>query len=172
MRRAFAGEQESGAWEAMWGLGLHESSRALGKAAGAAMFHICSGRARGNDQLGFQSFNAPDHPSDVTRRVAHHTKGRSMPEIKFTVTGTTKWLEGIVEDRERLKPLTFNGSPSKATENVASGALAWVSIYFWGDPGTAISLEIAKGDTVLTKRNYKIDPDGSAARAVQFDPDE
>jgi hypothetical protein len=42
-----AERERSGTWQGMWGLGLHESSRALGKAEDGVMFHVCSGRARG-----------------------------------------------------------------------------------------------------------------------------
>jgi hypothetical protein len=96
--------------------------------------------------------------------------GTSMPEVKVKVEGDVKWLSGIVEDRQG-NIITLELSHKEAVVNVASGGLAWLSLYFWGNPGDSVNVEILKGDKSLGKRFYKIDPDGSAARALQFDPD-
>lgn len=103
--------------------------------------------------------------------VLVHSKGGTMPQIEFRVVGTTKWRAGLVEDHAGMQnPLTFNGN--SATETVASGGTAWFSFYARGEPGTALTAEILKsGQPLVTKRNYKIDPDGALARAIEFDPD-
>lgn len=93
-----------------------------------------------------------------------------MPLIKVKMSGNTKWRAGIVEDHNHnIIPLDL--TQGEDAVDVASGGLAWLSLYFWGDPGAPVNAEVLKGEKSLVKRSYKIDPDGSAARTLQFDPD-
>ncbi|HVR92100.1 MAG TPA: hypothetical protein VHG29_13550 [Novosphingobium sp.] len=93
-----------------------------------------------------------------------------MVSIEVKITGSRKWLAGIIEDHHGgVNPLDFQQDVARI--GVAAGGPAWLSLYFWGNPGDEIKAEISKGDLSLAKRSYKIDPDGSAARAIQFDPD-
>lgn len=93
-----------------------------------------------------------------------------MPLITFKVTGAAIWDAGIVEDHNgNLTTLAFNNGSD--TEEIVGGGLAWFSYYARGNPGAKIEAEIFKaGQSIVTKRIYKIDPDGSLARAIQFDP--
>jgi hypothetical protein len=84
-----------------------------------------------------------------------------------------KWLAGILEANNQITPLTFAGTPAVSAQDLVTGTLAVVSIYFWGNPAAAVVLEVIRvnadgTETTLAKRSYKIDPDGSAARSVQF----
>jgi hypothetical protein len=111
------------------------------------------------------------HKKLRTLRKFLATMEEQMPTINFKITGENKWKAGIVEDNnEIINPVTFNGETSNF--DVAGGGLAWFSIFIRGQPGASITAEIFKGDiSIVTKRNYKIDPDGSLARAIQFNPD-
>jgi hypothetical protein len=93
-----------------------------------------------------------------------------MPQITFKVTGAVNWDAAIVEETNgNLTTLVFNNGIANA--NVSGGGLAWFSYYARGNPGAKIEAEILKaGQPIVTKRIYKIDPDGSLARAIQFDP--